>query len=147
MIDPAQARTDLYAQLDAAQALTGGIWDDADNPSPALCTSGGGGGGDKGVTFTGTRRSNDTASADTLAKVAALWKGMGFTTRAENNMAPYKLVIATSKTDPENILTFGLATTAMYLEGQGACGKGDPNEWLLRVEKEIAERKAHTPPK
>lgn len=145
MIDPAQARTDLYAQLDAAQALIGGEWGNADDASPTTCTSGGG--GDKGVTFTGTRRSNDTASADTFAKVAALWKGMGFTIKAENSMAPYKLVIATSKTDPENILTFGLATTAMYLEGQGACGKGDPNEWLLRVEKEIAERKAHTPSK
>jgi len=128
MIDPAQARTDLYAQLDAAQALVGGEWGNSDDPSPEGCTLD----GTEGVTFTGTRRSNEAAGEDSLAAVATLWEGMGFTTEAQNDVGPYKVIVATSTTDPSNVLRYGLAEQAMYLEGQGACGEGDLYEWVTK---------------
>ncbi|WP_213814838.1 hypothetical protein [Glaciihabitans sp. dw_435] len=136
MADPAQVRTDLYSQLDKAQELIGGTWDNADDPSPTDCTVG----STTGVTFTGTRRSNDTVPEETRAKVAALWESMGFTTETKDDVAPYRLIIATSKVDPENTLTFGLADKAMYLEGQGACGDGDLSEWVDIVNKELAAK-------
>jgi hypothetical protein len=130
--DPAQTRTDLYAQLDAAQALVGGDWDNADDSSPEGCTLD----GTEGVTFTGTRRSDDAADAKSLAAVAELWEGMGFTTESKNDVGPYKAIVATSTSDPSNVLRYGLAEQAMYLEGQGACGEGDLYEWTMKVRQE-----------
>ncbi|PRY69190.1 hypothetical protein B0I08_103398 [Glaciihabitans tibetensis] len=132
MIDPAQARTDLYAQLDAAQALVGGEWDNSDDSSPMGCTLN----STEGVTFTGTRYSNDTAGEESLAAVAQLWEGMGFTTEARNDVGPYKVIVATSTTDPSHVLRYGLAEQAMYLEGQGACGEGDLYEWVMKIRQE-----------
>ncbi|WP_213814839.1 hypothetical protein [Glaciihabitans sp. dw_435] len=134
--DPAQVRTDLYKQLDKAQALLGGAWDNADDPSPMECTAG----SSSGVTFTGNRGSNDVVAEEMRAQVASLWEGMGFTTRMKDDVAPYRLVIATSPSDPENTLTFGLSDNAMYLEGQGACGAGDISEWVDIVNKELAAK-------
>jgi hypothetical protein len=132
MIDPAQARTDLYAQLDAAQAMLGGVWDNADDSSPEECTFE----GTDGVTFTGTRRSGEASGEDSLAAVAELWEGMGFTTEAQNDVGPYKVIVATSTSDPSNVLRYGLAEQARYLEGQGACGEGDLYEWTMKVRQE-----------
>jgi hypothetical protein len=132
VIDPAQARTDLIAQLDAAQVLVGGEWGTYDDSSPEGCTLD----GTEGVTFTGNRLSNDAAAEESLAAVAELWEGMGFTTESQNDVGPYKVIVATSTTDPSNVLRYGLAEQAMYLEGQGACGEGDLYEWVMKVRQE-----------
>jgi hypothetical protein len=132
MIDPEQARADLYAQLDAAQTLVGGEWGNSDDSSPMTCTLG----GVEGFTFTGTRRSNEAATEDSLAAVAALWNGMGFSAEVKENVGPYRVVVATSTSDPSNVLRFGLGEQAMYLEGQGACGEGDAYEYLIEKEKQ-----------
>jgi hypothetical protein len=134
-LDPAQARTDLYEQLDAAQELVGGEWGGYDDSSPEPCTRG----GEDGVTFTGNRLSNDAAGAETLAAVEELWNGMGFDAVVQQTVGPYVTVVATSPTDPENVLRFGLAENAMYLEGTGACGEGDLYDWVMKVREESGQ--------
>jgi hypothetical protein len=135
VIDPAQARTDLYSQLDAVQALVGGEWGNSDDSTPVQCSLG----GVDGVTFTGSRLSNDSAGEESLDAVASLWDEMGFAITTQNDVGPYKRVIATSPSDPGNVLVFGLAENAMSLSGQGACGEGDLLEWVKKINQEFED--------
>ena len=134
-IDPAHARTDLYAQLDEVQALVGGQWTNSDNTTPVECSLGRA----TGVTFGGLRLTNDSAAESSRDAVAALWEEAGFVITTQDDVGPYDRVIATSPTDPGNVLVFGLAENAMSLSAQGACGEGDLLEWIRKVREELKD--------
>jgi hypothetical protein len=121
MGDPEANRTKLLEQLDAAQMLIGGEWVNVDEPNPKVCTVD----GVEGATFTGLRRSTESADEDTLADVADLWQSMGFETALQDTVGPYVVLVATSPTDPGDVRRYGLQDKRMYLYGQGACGEGN----------------------
>ena len=64
---------------------------------------------------------------------------MGFDITTQNDVGPYRRVIATSPTDPGNVLIFGVAENAMSLWGQGACAEGDLLEWIHKTRDELEE--------
>jgi hypothetical protein len=139
-MDPAQARADLYVQLDKVQALVGGDWFNSDDPTPVECSLG----GVDGVTFAGFRLTNDSAGDASLDTVAALWEDAGYVITTQNNVGPYKRVIATSPTDPGNVLVFGVAENAMSLDAQGECGEGDLLEWIHKIRQEFEDADSGT---
>jgi len=133
--DPSQARTDLHSQLDEVQELVGGEWTNSDETGPIECALDGG----SGVTFTGFRLTNDSAGETGLEEISALSEEMGFEITTQNDVGPYKRVIATSPTDPGNVLIFGVAENAMSLWGQGTCAEGDLLEWIHKTRDELEE--------
>lgn len=132
VLTPQEAQAELLAILDDTEAAVGGTWRNDDDASPLACELGS---GEKGVTFSGYRRSSDPVEAEAgVEAVVAFWESRGFDVERRPELAGLDDVFVRFAGEPDRYLHFAIGQNIMAVEGWGRCVPGDVLDEIERLD-------------